>query len=157
MTPKEILDGNKLIAEFMGMEYEPAKEVYDTAVQEPPFNQSERWLSLNGNITAIHYKLYYHENWSWLMPVVQKIEGLSFQFASYNAPHKCNVRISQGYIEIEGAGQKIFRNTSVEGSKINALWLAVVDFIEWNNKNEFMLANKLSDQDMINDNKPMDI
>jgi hypothetical protein len=71
----------------------------------------------------------YHNSWDWLMQVVEKIEAIH-----HVIEHKyINVRISQGYVEIEGATERIFYNCSVEGSKIKATWLAVHHFITWYN------------------------
>ncbi len=71
----------------------------------------------------------YHRDWNLLMPVVEKIEGLH----SIIDNKYVNVCINKGYIEIDGATQRIFYNVSVEGSKIIALWQAVIQFITWYN------------------------
>ncbi len=58
--------------------------------------------------------LQYHSSWDCLMDVVEKIEAIHHIFEG----DYINVRISQGYVEIEGTrarmGEgKIFRNTSI--------------------------------------------
>jgi hypothetical protein len=74
--------------------------------------------------------LKYSSDWNWLMPVVEKIEGLHSIFEHYYL----NVRISQGYVQIEGVkGHRIYFNTSVEGGKIKATYKAVVEFIKYYN------------------------
>jgi hypothetical protein len=119
MTQEQIIEGNKLIAEFMGA-------FYSTSDQPNPY-----WVGVpdNGQYLGTH-RLQYHSSWDWLMPVVERIEGLHSILE-----HKyINVRITQGYVVIEGAHKEILFNTSIEGSKIKATWLAVVEFIKWYNK-----------------------
>lgn len=60
MTQQEILEKNKLIAEFMGLFYDRGD-----------------WRDDEGIIYSL-YDLYkgvipYHKSWDWLMPVVEKI------------------------------------------------------------------------------------
>jgi hypothetical protein len=115
MTDQEILEGNKLIAEFMGVKIGVDKYSWRPGCIDP---LEERHLA-------------YHEEWGWLMPVVEKIEEIHH----VKEGHYLNVRISQGYIQIEGCpGERIFVNTSIAGSKKKAIWYAVVDFIKWYNQ-----------------------
>lgn len=119
MSINDILEGNRLIAEFMGAVYK--KDDYD---------DFGYFFPENSHSPTVLSALKYHSSWIWLMEVVEKIESIHHIFEGYCI----NVRISQGYVEIQGTrGVKIFRNTSIEGSKIKALWLAVVDFIKWYN------------------------
>lgn len=55
MTTEEILEGNKLIAEFMKLDYSDAPS-------DGTCNSDESYLK-------------YHYDWNWLMPVVEKIEN----------------------------------------------------------------------------------
>ncbi len=105
MDSKEIEEGNRIIFDFMGCKHSLHEDF-------------DKWEMS---------KLTFHSSWDALMRVVEKIETLhSIRQHSY-----LNVRISQGYVEIEGVPSgRIFRNTSVEDSKITALWLAVTDFIK---------------------------
>jgi len=54
------MKGNKLIAEFMGMQH-----------TDIGWYDNEEALKLKDNTFD---KLNYHESWDWLMPVVEKIE-----------------------------------------------------------------------------------
>ncbi len=80
--------------------------------------------------------LEYHHLWSWLMPVVVKIE-------SFEDDHRCckyNVNIQQCWVEIidnENSDEIV----AVESSgtlltKKEVVHLAVVEFIKWYNKNQ---------------------
>ena len=147
MIQQEILDGNRLIAEFMGAkstEEDHTDYNEDGSIKYTPNEDGSKWIfttwSKPNGISDEMYKRfgwgdytmgkwYYDTSWDWLMPVIDKIEDLhtvsNFGFV--------NVRISQGYTEIEGTTEKIFKNSSVVGSKIKATWMAVVEFIKWHN------------------------
>jgi hypothetical protein len=69
----------------------------------------------------------YHTSWDWLMPVVEKIEGIGDYHVSIGM-FSCYV--SEGvfideWVHIE----------SDSDSKIKAVWLAVIEFIKWHNQN----------------------
>lgn len=54
MNQQEIIEGNKLIAEFIGWQY----------------NSKGFWEQ---TIFDFHKELKFHKSWDWLMPVVEKI------------------------------------------------------------------------------------
>jgi hypothetical protein len=106
---EQILEGNKLIAEFVGYKQHnhgsyktfeiDGRHIYESVVQ-------------------------YNTKWEWLMPVVEKIESLGFQF----------------HIGNEGAAIKKwwFRGNvpdlgSVQETKIAATWEICIRFIQWYN------------------------
>ena len=63
MKTNEIIEDNKLIAEFMGA-------TYITAKQPNPY-----WENVPDNGQYLDTKrLKYHSSWDWLMPVVEKIQ-----------------------------------------------------------------------------------
>lgn len=62
------LEGNKLIADFMGAKYDK-----DTAF---PIHPDDLWLPVHGIVTWAHdrgKRLKYDNSWEWLMPVIAKI------------------------------------------------------------------------------------
>ena len=59
MTTQEILEGNKLIAEFMGAK---RKEYSITNREHYLFRDGRKYLTEN---------LIFHSSWDWLMPVVE--------------------------------------------------------------------------------------
>jgi hypothetical protein len=121
MTQEEILEGNKLIAEFMG-----AKLITDDPNfmgGNVPFFRLAKFNDIERNYTK--YELKYHSSWDWLMPVVEKIEKeLFWQIELYR---------NQCKIWHETDGKTLWRETE---SKIQSTWLAVVEFIKWENKNK---------------------
>ena len=120
---ENIIENNKLIAEFLvnneGNLVKIRDGVYSTIDDnEVPDND----LTIND--------LKYHEDWNWLMRVVEKIENLQDE----NNCAIYNVQTEQCFVEI------IINHTSetiVEvdsNSKIQAVYRACVEFIKWYNK-----------------------
>lgn len=117
----KILEGNKLIAEFMGAflrDMGHGDMVWDHASYMSPV------------ICKGQYELEYHSSWSWLMPVVEKIESLGDFYIGIDR-HFCMI----GRIEDFGKGKKPILPTVAGISKINATYNQVLNFIHWYNKN----------------------
>ena len=81
----------------------------------------------------------YHRSWEWLMPVVEKIEtDLSLATMMYvNTWDNRGRYIFRIYKELDTDGS--IRDLLIErvsNSKKESIWLAVVAFIEWYNKNK---------------------
>ena len=106
---------NKLIAEFMG---------------NIPIFENEYQMVTHNNMCYGIDELKYDTDWNWLMEVVEKIES----FEDENKCAKFNVIIEQSFVEI------IDCNTSNEivsidaNTKIEAIYLAIVEFIKLNTK-----------------------
>lgn len=117
MEEKEIIEGNRLIAEFMGFYITEFNGLYHFVCKEKkkPEHLNQAW----------EFRLEeakYHTSWDWLMGVVEKIENK--EHSVYIVFEKCEIGIN-----IDG-GDRI---TKIRPSKIEAAWLAVVDFIKWYN------------------------
>jgi hypothetical protein len=102
------LEGNKLIAEFMG------------------------GLTMDGNyftlkhipiITTIN-QMKYHTSWDWLMPVVGKCDGLSFYKRG-----KSDIKWGEIFND-----QEVIR--AFQANEIDVVYKAVVEFIKWYNENK---------------------
>lgn len=113
MKDKEILEGNKLIAEFMGLR----KASYYTGLNE--FQAEE---------------LEYATSYDWLMPVVEKIEDLNWNDG------KLSEYLHINEIEFNTEGNEFlipFRITSKSYynniPRIELYYEAVIDFIKWYN------------------------
>lgn len=125
MNSTEILEGNKLIAEFVG--------------EEAPGNPIYKVYKLQQGFIS-EYDLEYNSSWDWLMPVVEKIEHLyetptSLPLFNINShyckfalthPHKYKVFIVGSY---KTSPEEIKAN-----SKIEAAWMVAVEFIKYYNK-----------------------
>ena len=110
MRKSEIIKGNKLIAEFMGIE---CKKFDDNTLVKIPFDIEEPVF------------ISYHSSWDQLMPVVDKIEDMGWI-----------VSIQKGYCEIfpeEPLVDDEFSNKSdtLKIKKIELCFQTVVEFIEW--------------------------
>ena len=103
MTQEQI-EGNKLIAEFMGGKVVDNIFVCDESTR----TKNERCLH--------HYNVsqaLYHSSWDWLMPVVKKCKETD--------------PISYPYFYFKHA---------LDTLRIELVWQAVVNYIEWYNKNK---------------------
>lgn len=112
MTQQEIIEGNKLIAVFMGMEI----------IDEFKLRYGQEWHE-----TIDRGKLIYRSDWNDLMSVVEKINSIEC----------CSVDIGKQDTLIRYFGDKNYHEPlSIESgqSKIENVWLAVVAFIKWYNK-----------------------
>lgn len=126
MENKEILEGNKLIAEFMGIK-NPLFQ-FPTSGHGVPFAEGQ-YLGTDG-LAYYPEDMRYHSDWNWLMPVVDKIEQLpssgGFFFTTIAYQH--NIR--EAYVtEIYG---RFFGRS--ENSKLEATFMSVIGFIKWYNK-----------------------
>lgn len=116
-----IIENNKLIAEFMG--YEFIEQKANCIITKDNF--------LNPEVLASNaYK--FNSSWDWLMPVVEKIENLEWRgehificIDTYGCwiEHKNKI--------ICKVGTKAYEDLT----KIEATHRAVLQFIKWHNKN----------------------
>jgi len=132
MTNEQILEGNKLIAEFMG--YEIPKQTHKLD-----------WIYYKG----VLQNMLFHYSWDWLIPVVGKIESI------YDKHHgHFGVHISSNTCSIQGTNlwksleMEVDNNESITrpygyvycsdsnvifDTKIESTWYNVVEFIKWYN------------------------
>lgn len=111
------IEGNKLIAEFMGWKHLPA----DKFVKFARFEIGEEGEQMSNPK--------YHSSWDWLMPVVEKIETDASQETGHNEIHITEntcVIFRMSYIKPE------FKNIDSK-SKITAVWKTVVQYTQWYN------------------------
>ncbi len=112
MKKEEIIEGNKLIAEFMGGEF---NERQSFVYFKLPVNKAYSVLD----------DLKYHSSWDWLMPVVEKIEKGNF------GVKQCRKVVE---IYIDDTKENIIH--SKHRNRIESLWYAIIEFINWYNKNK---------------------
>lgn len=131
MDKQEIIEGNKLIAEFMGWTIEPGME----EDKDPYYNWNK------GFSMALLSDLLFHEKWDWLMPVVDKISSLcayengtgitvlSLHLLSNNQ-WRCHINYRKKYNGLNSEHKSI---DIIKESLIKATWIAVTQFIQWFN------------------------
>jgi len=130
MENKKIIEGNKLIAEFM--------EVKN--VIEYELNSKHKCLIISDDDGFIDYVeginfLSYNDNWNRIMPVVEKIKKLEFEFNTFSdytktEKYRNEVRISE--LSVDKYCRILIRNTDM----LDAIFNAVVEFIKWYNENK---------------------
>ena len=107
-------ENNKTIAEFMGCGKDEIENIH--------------WIDTEDGYGFASDELQYHKSWNWLMPVVEKIESLGYEFfivedrveVSHNTDHSIETII----------------DLTFGGSKRDATYQGVVEFINQYNKNE---------------------
>ncbi len=113
MKTEEVIENNKLIAEFMG---------HITS------DNLESVCGFRGQEIFPFADLEYHTSWDWLMPVVEKIETYLWVFSI------SGLKIEYATIDQYKKGDsQVF---PVPGKKIIAVYEAVVFFIKWYNEQQ---------------------
>lgn len=117
MEQGKIIEGNILIAEFMGEQvmcsYESFGKTYNSLVSIENIKDWSRAF------------MKYNSSWDWLMKVVEKIESLGYSVFIQN--EGCWMRAAR-------AGMKLPYFSNIKESKIESTFLTIVEFIEWYNK-----------------------
>ncbi len=132
MEKKEIIESNKLIAEFMGNPVRQYKE-------DEPINSEygeQQYASFDCEMAIINnkcfdlYSLQYHSSWDWLMPVVEKINTIALDdFGEMNVMMAANeCIIGEEYLHPIIEQRRDFKKPMIE-----MVWLAVIEFIKWYN------------------------
>ena len=110
---EEILQGNRLIAKFLGLEIlsrhgrrKNAKVDYKTQIFED--------------------ELIYHSSWTMLMKAVEKIESLNIADSAFI--------IEGNYATLWFKNGEVISSKEWAGTKIQATWNVVIEFIQWLNE-----------------------
>jgi len=117
--------GNRLIAEFMGLtpESELDNRYFDTPDRYYKYDTGEYRITN----TATPEDMQYNASWSWLMPVIDRIEQIG-----------ATVIIGRMFCEIKYIDpfnqDKQFDIRIASGVKMNAINGAVTEFIKWYNE-----------------------
>lgn len=133
-----IVKSNIIIAEFMGGSYLRRKDPFDKKLIEEieyeigkhPFISNADYINTEN---VVHLR--YHCDWSWLMPVLDKIcrikigDGIKYvEFAYPRTFGTLNEETGQMMVRLNGF--QLFQSDTL----IEATYLAIIDFIEWYNK-----------------------
>jgi hypothetical protein len=133
MKQEEIIEGNILIARFMG--YKTYKEL-QTLPEEDKFLSDCFFMHDNAdfNFNWEPESLRYQSDWNWLMKVVEKIESLDYD---PKVTHTYSVDISGNGTTIQPntwAGERWMIRHNKKNERKMCTWLCVVDFIKFYNK-----------------------
>ncbi len=107
------VENNKLIAEFLGYEWDNQNEVL-----------TQNKFAIQNSVTK------FHSDWNWLMQLVEKIESLGFatSIASGSKGFACVIT--------KGVENIFLSNNKTSKTKIEAVYNACVEFIKWYNQNK---------------------
>jgi hypothetical protein len=134
-----IEEGNRLIGQFDGW------------VKQPDFVNSDNETfphyrkvvnSLGHCHSLFHDPNKYYESWDWLMPVVEKIEAMGHKTLIGGGDYWGNYsQIMYGKNEEEHRRLFLGSNTETKAlgkgaSKIEAVYLSVIEFIQWYNSTQ---------------------
>lgn len=133
------VEGNKLIAEFMGGKHNGGS-YYNFYNGLPIQGRTEKEYPAEWIETDLHF----HSSWDWLMPVVEKIESMDNRAGvrletRLIAHTKINARdmMTPIYCYTFGITFNQHEKFSVDAeSKISAVWHGVIQFIQWYNENK---------------------
>lgn len=129
LTTRKIVRGNSLIMKFLGVKPDETGWCNGWELQEKglPFSPGAMGNGL--------YNPPFHKDWNWLMAVVEKIEkDLKEEFRVVVFEDECSIyqKTVDGKLQLEF----ISVQDAIETSKIEAVWLAVTNFLEWYNENK---------------------
>ena len=122
-------ENNKLIAEFMGFNFNRFKDDGIIEPQEEVFFTDYKTFTLE--------ELRFNKDWNWLMEVVERIESLGVNFWIVKNKVKLTIvgelakKLSDSLYDTEFEGYDF--EYYIEGTKIEATYQAVVEFIKWYN------------------------
>lgn len=126
-----VTENNKLIAEFMGV-----RNIDDTKyIENLKEMRADGLYFEQGYMTS---ELKYDTDWNWLMEVVEKIESLGVNFWTVKNKVKLTLvgdiakKLNDSLYDTEFEGYDF--EYYIEGTKIEATYQAVVEFIKWYNK-----------------------
>ena len=113
MQEQEIIEGNKLIVEFIGYKF---------------IEDGHQYWRLSDKHLLLENELKYHSSWDWLMPVVLKINTMdNFDYSVKIFTMDCQIENSKGEIIVRCECKYN------PDELINSVWEAVVEFIKWYN------------------------
>ena len=125
---KNIIENNKLIAEFMGVFDKILSTGNIHSWSDAPFYYTTE-DTREKVIKNISKYSKYSKDWNWLMEVVEKIENLSKEGETYM------FSITKFSARVTYKGSRIV-DLPIDNTKIEAVYNACVEFIKWYNENK---------------------
>lgn len=121
MTNEEILEGNKIIAQFLTTN----KDNPDSDEFYLPQHYED-----NGDDWVYENDLMFHKSWNWLMPVITKIHKLGYVTVFYG--NHCEIIDKDLFThKYDGEGFNVEYYSESEDKLIDAVWNCVVEFVKW--------------------------
>lgn len=117
----EIIEGNKLIAEYMESTFKSEYKIVNFSVRPT--------INIQAN-SFCEDELEYHKSWDWLMPVIEKIGNHTFDDVNEGEePETAFLRTFHGNMTRINRFPLHQAETQIEST-----WKAVVEFIEFLNE-----------------------
>ncbi len=133
MTNEEIISNNRLIAEFMGAKHKKDMPSLSRAYMD---GNNYIWIPIHGIVRKDTISIgkgpimKFHSSWNWLMPVVEKIEGIKD-----DQGYLTKVKIWVNRCDIVFGNDVKHFPYKLGETKIEATYTAVIEFIKWYNDN----------------------
>ena len=139
MIKQKIIEGNKLIAEFMGYKLITPSMRKNPEMWNISYWENPEMKKISGKVLCSENNLRYHSSWDWLMPCIDKIEKsyetkdtlprfeINSHYCSFSIKYKQGYKnwIVGCYLE---SPEKIKTN-----SKIEAAYMVIIEFIKYYN------------------------
>ena len=110
---ENVTENNKLIAEFIGRKGKQNKNLY--------------WVNIPNVDWVAPEEMKFHEDWNWLMPVIDKIETILPDDSTVHIEfNRCWIDNNKEGLTIDAC-----RNT-----RLDSVYYAVLEFIEWYNEHK---------------------
>ena len=132
---EKIVESNRIIAEFMEL---PAKPL---GYYENIWNQSViREIDGSARIASLFKpeQMGYHTSWSWLMPVIEKIETLVFNKdcgdgVSVSFRYVVEIKSTYCCIEADNTLTTYQGFRTFDDNKLSSTYISVLKFLRWYN------------------------
>jgi len=129
MKKEEITQNNAIIAKFMGLKPVEYKGRYSINKDHCMCREDTAEKALEGFSSIAKY----NTSWEWLMPVVEKIEELKIdRYTPFITITNYACKIEVGKRDYN----KLITFVVAKGNKHHNVYKAVVQFINWYNKNK---------------------
>ena len=125
------VEGNRLIAEFMGYTI-PQYRPYYNYPSEYPY-RLQPYKKVHPHIRLMPDQLKYHSSWDWLMPVLEKISRITLEWENSDDRTETYYPRTFGMLSEETSKPMVRINGQFlheADTLIEATYLAVVDFIK---------------------------
>jgi len=121
------------VAKFMGLFYDNSwTKLWQPHIGNTPTEFYNFIIELMISETWYVTELEFNNSWNWLMPVVEKIESLN---AAVIIDEDCTIEFGGVYFESTNSMHNCeFETFKTTGTKIEKVFNAIVEFIEWYDK-----------------------
>lgn len=137
-----VTENNRLLSDFIGWKLDEEFESYMVPINFIVNGDFKEWAPTK-HVDDIGYyiltdsQMEFHRDWNWLMEVVERIESLGVNFWTVKNKVKLTIvgelakKLNDSLYDTEFEGYDF--EYYIEGTKIEAVYQAVVEFIKWYN------------------------